>query len=129
MGRIRYYNRGQTLVTLLFFMVIAITIVSAGVIAIMINFINTSRQTNSEDAYYLAESGIENALIRLLRDPSYPGETLSLDGGTAQITVTGTDPLTVTSVGEKGDYMRKLTVTTTFTNSILTVLTWKEANN
>jgi len=124
---------GQTLVTLLVFTIVAITITSAAVVIILTNSIGTSKFEQGTNAYYVAESGAENGLLRLLRDPTYCGETLPVDSGTATIGVidggggcNGTSPITITSTGNMGNFSRKVRVIATFVNNILTVTSWKE---
>ncbi|HSW88742.1 MAG TPA: hypothetical protein VLG12_06290 [Candidatus Saccharimonadales bacterium] len=124
-------EKGQTLVTLLFFMVIAITITTG---AIIIIFVNTQAQTKvqqSQSAYYVAESGMENALMQSLRNPSYTGEVLTIGEGTASITAALTGSVqsgtfTATSTGTVGNFVRKIQVTGSYTNNVFTVQSWKE---
>ncbi len=119
-------EKGQTLVTLLFFMVIAITVTTA---AIMVIYINTQLQTKiqqSQSAYYVAESGMENALIRLLRDTSYTGETMTAGDGVVVIQISGTGPYTITATGTVGNFKRQIQVVATYTNDILSIQSWKE---
>ena len=87
---------GQTLVLLLVFVAITITITSAAVAMMIINSQSGSRFELREITYTVAESGAENALLRLLRDPDYTGETLTIEDGTATITVTGSSVKTIT---------------------------------
>lgn len=119
-------SRGQALVTLLFFMIIAITITSGAVIIILTNSLAATKFDQGNVSYYIAESGAENALIRLLRDPNFSGETLNIDTGTAIISVTGTNPKIITSEGRIGDFSRKIEITADYTNNILTILNWRE---
>ncbi len=119
-------QKGQVLVTLLFFMVIAIIITSAAVVVIFINNLSGTSLQQGNLSYYVAESGIENALLRLLRDPNYPGETLTIGSGTAVISVTGVNPKIATATGTLGNFVRKIQVTANYTNNILTVTSWKE---
>ena len=117
---------GQALITLLIFMVVAITL-TAGAIAILINnTLSTSKIEQTQLAYATAESGAENAILRLLRNPNYTGETLSINGGTATIQITGTEPKVITSVGTVGNFIRTLEIRVGYTNNILTVSSWKE---
>jgi hypothetical protein len=119
-------NKGQTLVTLLFFMVIAITITTG---ALMVIFINTQAQTKvqqSQTAYYITESGVENAIIRLLRDPTYTGETLTVGEGSVVIQVAGSGPYTITATGTDGNFTRKIQVVAAYTNNILSIQSWQE---
>jgi hypothetical protein len=119
-------NTGQAMITLLFYMIIAITITSAAVVVTFANSLATSKLEVGSLAYNIAESGAENALIRLLRNPSYSGETLNLSGGTAKITVTGVSPKMINSQGTYGNFIRTIEVQTTILNDVLNVVSWKE---
>ncbi len=119
---------GQTLVLLLIFIVVALTVMATTVSVIITNTQNASITEQSNNAVYIAESGIENATLRLLRDPSYTGETLSIDNGSAQVTVYGSDPYIVTSIGKSGLYIHTLQATIGYTDNILTILSWEEVN-
>lgn len=118
------YQAGQTLVTLLVFVVIAAAVTSASV-AILLNTTQASSiAANSVIAAHIADSGAENALLRLLRNPDYPGETLPVGDGEAQVNVTGTDPKTITSTGIIGDFQRTVQVVVTYNNNIMSVSSW-----
>ena len=119
-------SKGQTLVTLLFFMVIAITVTTGAVIIVFANTTGQTKLQQSQTAYYIAESGMENSLIRLLRDPSYTGETLPVGEGTAITTINGSGPYTITATGTVGSFVRTVQVVANYTNNILTVQSWKE---
>ena len=119
-------NQGQALVTLLFFMIFALTITSGAVVVVLSNSLSASKFDLGNTTYYIAESGIENALIRLLRDTNYSGETLAIDTGNATIQVSGTNPKTITSVGTIGNFSRTIQAIADYTDNILTVLSWKE---
>src|ERR1700722_5696827 len=71
-------ERGQALITLLFFAIVGITVTSAAVVMILVNSLSGTKQQQGDIAYDIAQSGAENGLIRLLRDPSYTGETLAV---------------------------------------------------
>jgi hypothetical protein len=77
-------------------------------------------------AFQVAESGAENAIIRLLRDPNYTGETLTVGTGTAVITVTGTTTKTIISSGTNGSYLRKVQIVVGYVNNVLTISSWEE---
>src|SRR6266576_874731 len=82
------FEKGQAVVTLLFFMVMAITITTAAVIMIVTNATSQDRVVEGTGAYYEAEGGAENAMMRFLRDPSYRGEdNLTIGDGIASIVV------------------------------------------
>jgi len=119
-------QKGQALVTLLFFVLISLTITSGAIIIMIANSISASRFQEGTGAYYTAESGIENASLRLLRDPNYVGETLTVGAGTALITVSGSNPKTIVSVGQNGNFKRTVQVQATYNNGYYTFSNWKE---
>ena len=89
------YKRGQTLLMLMVFLIIAVTVTSAAASLILVNTANTQKMEGGTIAFQVAESGIENALLRLLRNPNYTGENdLPIGNGTADISVAGTNPYT-----------------------------------
>ncbi len=80
-----------------------------------------------EMALRIAESGAENALLRLVRNPSYGGgETLTIDGGSATVNVSGSTPIIVESAGTSGDFTRVVEVQAHFENTILRIDSWRE---
>jgi hypothetical protein len=120
-------KRGQTLVIFLVFIVMSITVISAAVAILVTNTIGSSRTEQSRMAYTIAEGGMENALMRLLRNPAYLGEILPVGSGQATITLTPTDPIIVTSVGVQGSFSRKIQTTVSFADDgSMQVSAWQE---
>lgn len=72
-----------------------------------------------------SESGIENALLRLIRNPDYAGETLQVGDISVVITVTGTTPKTITAVStyENTEFISQATAT--YVQNQLTVTSWR----
>jgi|SRR6266571_155529 len=120
-------EKGQALITLLFFVIIGITVTSAAVAIIIVNSQNATKFQQGIIAYAIAESGAENSLLRLLRDPSYTGETLTIGNGTAIVAVRGVgNAYIATSSGQIGNALRKVQVNATYSNNLLTVTSQKE---
>mgnify|MGYP007068585035 CR=1 FL=1 len=125
-------QRGQALITLLFFMIIGLTITSAAIVMIFINSNSGTRQQQGELTYQIAQSGAENGLLRVLRTPppTYVGETLAIGQGQAVITVEGSgtvgSPYIITSTGTVGRYKRVVEVRATYVNNLLTVTSERE---
>src|SRR3989338_5759201 len=117
---------GQALITLLFFVLISLTITTGAIIIIIANSLSVSKFQEGTLVYYAAESGVENALLRLLRDPNYTGETLTIGSETAVITVSGNNPKTVVSVGQNGNFKRTVQVQMNYSNGYYTFSNWKE---
>ncbi|MBP9716649.1 MAG: hypothetical protein KBD51_01770 [Candidatus Levybacteria bacterium] len=118
-------QKGHALITLLFFMVISLTIVTGVTIVVLNNASATSEAEQGTIAYYAAETGAENALLRLVRNPNYAGETLNIDGGSVVIQVNNG---TIISTATISRAVRKIQVETTNINNQISVTSWKEIN-
>lgn len=117
---------GQTLITLLIFISTAIIITSGAVTMTIINSQSTSIFAQGEEVYAIAEAGVDNAILRTLRNPAYNGETLFIGNGTVTITASGTSNKTIVSEGVIGDVRRKIQVVGSYTNNVFTVSSWSE---
>jgi len=123
----RIKARGQALLTLLFFIIIALTVTSASVVMILVNSLSGTTYQQGTIAYEVAQSGADNALLRLLRDPTYTGETLPVGSGSAVITVTGSNPYVILSKGSVGNSLREIQVTASYSaDYVLQVISQKE---
>ena len=120
-------GKGQALITLLFFTVIAVTICSAAVTILMTNSLSGTKLQQGLIAYEIAKSGAENAKLQLLRNPDYTGEVVTIGEGTATIQVNSdSGTFTIISTGQAGNFKRKAQVTATYSNYVLTFSTIKE---
>lgn len=113
---------------LLIFIVIAVMITTASVAMIVTNLQASDKLYQGTTALDVAESGAETAMIKLLRDPNYAGETVAVGTGQATIIVAsaGATTKTIISKGTIGNFTRKIQVVADYTNSILTASSWKE---
>lgn len=119
-------SEGQALVVLLFYMIIAITLVTTAVAVIISNSLAVTKSESGIVAMDIAETGAENAIIQVLRNTNYQGETMTIGDGTAVSTVSGTSTKTITSVGSINGSSRTVQVVATMVNSVLTVTSWQE---
>jgi type II secretory pathway component PulJ len=121
---------GQTLIALLIFMMLSIVITTTAVTVTIINTAGNSQSNYGERARQAAETGAENAMLQLERDPTYSGETMNINSATtATITVSGTTTRTITSVGTVagiGTFKRTVVVTATYSGLAFTVTSWIE---
>jgi len=119
--------KGQALITLLFFTVIAITVTSAAVIIIMTNSLSGAKFQQGEIAYSIAKTGTENAKLRLLRNPDYAGEVLTVGDGEAEVTVTKNgNQYAIVSKGTIGNFMKQIQINATYSNELLTINSQEE---
>ncbi len=120
-------QQGQALVILLVFMVVAIIMTTMAVALVSINATAASQVEQGDMALKLAESGADNALLRLMRSPAYSGtETFTLGSGQVTATVSGTNPIIIMSEGRQGTFVRTASVSASFVNTVLTVHSWRE---
>lgn len=120
-------SKGQALVSLLFIVLIGFTIITVAAILVYVNFQSASIAEQGTYAYYIAESGAEEGLLRLIRNPLYPGtpagQPLTVSSGSAQIQVSAG---VITSTGTYNNAVRKIQVQTVYNNNVLTITSWKE---
>lgn len=122
------YQEGQTLVLLLVFIMVTIAITTAATFIIATNSLSATAVSQGLATREMAEAGAEKALLGLIRDPNYKGETFSLDSGTVTATVSGTTTLTIDVAATNGDYVKRVEVRATYSNNVLTPVSWKDVN-
>ena len=116
-------QKGQVFVTLLFFVIIGVTIISAETIVLFTNILSGSTEEQGANAYYVAESGIEEALLRLNRNPGYAGGVLTVGQGNAVVQV-GNGIITAT--GTYGSTVKKIEVQIVNNDGALRIVSCKE---
>lgn len=121
-------QKGQALVSLLAFVAIASVITTAAVSVAIITARSGDDFSQGNKALAVAQAGAENALLRLLRDDTYTGETINIDSDSVQIGVSGASPKTITSTSTVGNFKRIVEVIGTFNNNAFTISSWKEIN-
>lgn len=125
--KFRLNSSGQALVTLLFFVLIGVTIISAAAILVYENVQSASVTEQGTYAYYVAESGVDEALLQMLRNPSYlgtpAGQPLSVGSGSVSVQVSNG---VITAIGSYQNTVRKIQVQTVYNNYVLTISSWKE---
>ena len=100
---------------------LAVATLSSGEVKIAV----AGRDANS--AYYLAESCLENTLMRLARTEGSVPPAFNLDSGSCTIEIIGSSPYVITSTGQVGRAYRKIRATVSINNEVLDVESWQEA--
>lgn len=118
---------GQAMVIVLFVSIIGMMVITGAMYAVY-NAIGLSSQSELEFlARSGAETGIENALIRYIRDPSYTGETMDLgDNRLVTISVGGTPKTTITATGVIGSITHRIQAVVYYNNDIFTIESWSD---
>ncbi len=122
-------RKGQTLISLIVVVAMSIIIISTVLGLVISNSINTSVIQQSGLVRSAAESGMENALLQLLRNPDYEGETIpaGISGYQTVITVTGDDTnKTLESTATSLNYRRKIKVDITYNENIMQIISWRD---
>ncbi|SRR5258706_9951627 len=121
-------QNGNILITLLIFMLVATIVISASVALIITNSTSVSKIEQGQMAYQAAESGLEEAVIQLLRNPSYSGTVNNVPSGLSQFSYTvGTgNPQTIDAYGSYHGFSRHLSTTATYNQDKLVVSSWQE---
>ena len=120
-------KKGQAFITLIIFVAISVIIITAVIVIVGSNSMAMTTQAQSVSLREYAENGIENALIRLLRDTSYTGETIMVDGVTDVVTVTGSATAkTITSVATLNNFQKKIVANIAYTNNVISVVNWQD---
>ncbi len=126
----RLLKPGQALVGLIVFISIAMIIISAMITIIGSNSILTSITQQSLLVKQAAENGIENALLNLLRNPSYTGENINaaINGYDTQVEVTGDDfNKTITSTASSLNYQWKIKAKVVYNNNVMNITFWQDS--
>ncbi len=126
-NKILNQNTGQALVTLLFFTMIGLAIATAAIIVTLSSTIASSKFQSGTLTFSESESGAENAYLKLLRNPYYTGETMTINGATVTATVSGSTNITITSQAVSGTFSRTIQVKLQYTNGKYVIQSWKEA--
>lgn len=124
--RLLRYSAGHALVPLLIFITVGMLIVMMSIALVIMDSTIISSFQQSNSAKYLAESGAENAIMNLLRNPNYVGETLTIGSGTVTTVVTGSNPFIITATGRSNGFSKTLEVQVTPDAGLLTVTSWQE---
>lgn len=118
---------GQAVVTVLFVVVIGMLVTTGAIMTLLNAYQSLTNQELGREAFIAAEVGIENGMLRLLRDTSYTGETMALSGGkTAVVTVTQSPNIVMVSTGTATNVSRKIRVDAHIANMAIIVDSWKE---
>lgn len=120
--------RGGYIGILLAVIVLVLSIITTAAVALSVSSLrDTTMLARGQEAYALAESGIDNAVLRILRNPSYTGEAnLSIGAGSVTIVVTGSNPYTIESTALLNGSTRRIRATLGSVAGALTLTSWEE---
>lgn len=125
------YRASISLITLVIISALTLILVTAASISGISNYDQSFNFDSSKIGYYAAESCLEEALLRTERDTAFTTATITLDADTScSISITGTNPKTITLTADFLDYTQTFQATVQITQSGQIsnneLLTWKE---
>ena len=121
-------QKGQVLVSILIIIAVAVLATGTAVVASSLSK-TTGVATTSDKLLYAVESGADEALIKLLRNPTtYSSESISINGTLVQITISrpSATNIVILSSASQDNLIRKVEVSVEFVNNIHTITSWRE---
>lgn len=118
--------KGQTMVMVVLLTVVVASVASAVVALVTTNALNVMREERGNQALLTAETGVEEGLLRLLRDPNYAGGVLTTAKGSATVLVEGGAAKTVSSEAVVGGYVRRVEAQVRIEQGRLFIDSWRE---
>jgi len=119
---------GQILTSVIVFVAFGLSVIALSAILTIINLQNSMKNIESLNCLSFAESGVEEALLNLLRDPSYTGGTFSVDSAEVIVTVsTNAGVSTINSKAIYNGFTRSIVATASIENMELSLLSWSES--
>lgn len=118
---IKINEKGSALVTLLVFSTIALVIVTTGVLITINSTADNVGYYTQSQMYAMLEGGAENAIMQIIRNHNYTGESLSIGGGTVTISVTGTSTKTIQVVATENNHIRRIELTGDLVNNTFNI--------
>lgn len=101
-------NQGQALIPVLFIMA-TVLILGAAVLNLSIGGLLLSSSFQEGEATLMATEGaLENGLLRILRNPSYLGESLQVEDFSCIISTSGQSPILMRASCDSGHAIRQL---------------------
>lgn len=119
---------GQTMVMVILITVILMSVTTMAVAMIVTNAMSISREERGTHALEIAESGAQEGILRILRDPSVTvtGLNLDVDDGAATVDITGSGTKTITSEGVIDGYSRSIEAQVHLDAGQLVIDSWRE---
>lgn len=114
-------QQGQALIMIILIGMIALLAVISATTLVISELKKNIATAYGVSQYEITYGALENAFMRLLRNPNYTGETVVLSGSTCYITVTGASTKTVEARCSNGSYVRKIEATVVFANGLMSV--------
>jgi len=115
-------EKGTALISLIMTSAISLVVLTGAVLVVVIQSRSSLAVRQNTQGQALADFGVENAAIRLLRDPNYAGESLNIDSNTVTISVAASK---INSSAKVGQIIKMVESGFQYNNNILTIFSWQ----
>lgn len=117
---------GNILVVVLVLMVVGMTIISMSLALVISTSQSLGGAMTTDRVRAAAEGGVENAILNVLRNPEYAGETLVIDGLDVTSTVTPGAQTIIAVTADHGAYTQSYEVVLERISGVLSVASWQQ---
>lgn len=125
--RLHNNKSGQILTSVIVFMAFGLSVIALSSVLTIINIQNTAKYSESTRALNYAEAGAEEAVLRIIRDPNYPGGTLPLDTANVNMQIVGdASNKTVTSTAVYNGFTKRIQVQVSLADDKVSLVSWKQ---
>jgi type II secretory pathway component PulK len=122
---------GQAMIAILLVVALALIFITTTAVIYTSEADFSFNTRKSNEVYYNGEAALENAIIRIIRNPNYLGETLTLDDGSAIISVSiGPSPtqktINIKSISNSHKFIRNIQAIIDTNNHVVSLVSWRE---
>lgn len=117
---------GQAMIAVVGLLSVGLLMASTNIMIGIIQHDQALAFQQSDQGRCLAEAGVEEAIIRLLRNPDYQGGQLVLSDKNVNIEVSGDNPKTIVSTVDYFGKVKSTKVEVSLTSGSLEVLSWED---
>jgi hypothetical protein len=121
-------DSGQILTSVLVFMAFGLSVIALSATLAIISMQNTAKYAQSEQASNYAEAGVEEAILRLMRDQNYVGGSVPISADASvvtQVTVNG-ENRTIISTAIYNGFTKKALAQVSLANNKVTLVSLKQ---
>lgn len=127
----QYKQSGQAMISILLVLALSLIFITTTAMIYLTEGDLSFNTKKSNEIYYNGEAALEDAIMKLVRNSNYSGETLTLDDGSAIISVVlgpGPDQKTINvkSISNSGKYIRNLSAVVGTGGRIISLVSWRE---
>lgn len=113
--------KGQALLPLLIVVIIVLSLGTASIELAIGNVLVSRYFQEGLTGYFTTEAALENGLLRLLRNPGYPGESLQINDASCTINISGALPQVMDVRCDNSRQVRKIQAEISYVDGIMQV--------